>query len=163
MQQLLDTDLPGRLLSVLNSNGLTPDQVKLEITERFLLHDARHAQRQLAALKTAGFEIYMDDFGVGYSNLSSVLDYPLDCIKLDRSLIRRLPEDRRSRLMAETLLTLFHRLDKSLIVEGAETEEQAEYLTAQGADMIQGFYYACPMPQEALEEFFRDQGTASAT
>lgn len=103
----------------------------------------------------------MDDFGVGYSNLSSVLDYPLDCIKLDRSLIRRLPGDQRSRLMAETLLTLFHRLDKTLIVEGVETAEQAEYLTEQNADMIQGFYYACPMPQEALAEFFRDQDAAS--
>ncbi len=162
MQQLLDTDLPNRLLAVLNSHSLTADRVKLEITERFLLHDARYARRQLSALKAAGFEIYMDDFGVGYSNLSSVLDYPLDCIKLDRSLIRRLPGDQRSRLMAETLLMLFHRLDKTLIVEGVETGEQASYLIAQGADMIQGFYYACPMPQEALPEFFRERG-GSAT
>ena len=161
MQQLLDEDLSHRLLSILDAYALTPDRVKLEITERFLLHDARHARRQLAALKSAGFEIYMDDFGVGYSNLSSVLDYPLDCIKLDRSLIRRLPGDQRSRLMAETLLTLFHRLDKTLIVEGVETAEQAEYLAEQNADMIQGFYYACPMPQEALAEFFRDQDAAS--
>lgn len=59
--------------------------------------------------------------------------------------------------MAETLLTLFHRLDKTLIVEGVETAEQAAYLMDQGADMIQGFHFACPMPQEALEAFFREQ------
>lgn len=157
MQQLLDADLPNRLRMFLDTRGLTPDRLNLEITERFLLHDARYARQQLKALKAAGFQIYMDDFGVGYSNLSSVLDYPLDCIKLDRSLIRRLPEDHRSRLMAETLLTLFHRLDKTLIVEGVETAEQAAYLMDQGADMIQGFHFACPMPQEALEAFFREQ------
>lgn len=157
MQQLLDANLTQRLCAFLDTYHLTPDRIRLEITERFLLHDARYARQQLAALKTAGFQIYMDDFGVGYSNLSSVLDYPLDCIKLDRSLIRRLPAERRSRLMAETLLTLFHRLGKSLIVEGVETAEQADYLTVQGADMIQGFHFACPMPREALETFFREQ------
>ena len=157
MQQLLDTDLAGRLCSFLDTYHLTADQIRLEITERFLLHDARYARQQLSALKSAGFQLYMDDFGVGYSNLSSVLDYPLDCIKLDRSLIRRLPAGHRSRLMAETLLTLFHRLDKTLIVEGVETAAQADYLIAQGADMIQGFFFACPMSREELKEFFQKQ------
>ena len=163
MQQLLDTDLSRRLLDLLNAYGLTPDRINLEITERFLLHDALYARRQLTALKAAGFQIHMDDFGVGYSNLSSVLDYPLDCVKLDRSLIRRLPGDRRSRIMAETLLTLFRRLDKRLIVEGVETAEQADYLTTRGADMIQGFHYARPMTREALEAFFRKGAAVSPT
>lgn len=157
MQQLLDADLTQHLQSCLDAWDLTPDRLKLEITERFLLHDARYARQQMESLRAAGFQIYMDDFGVGYSNLSSVLEYPLSCIKLDRSLIHRLPKDPQARLMAETLLTLFHRLDKTLIVEGVETAEQADYLTSQGADMIQGFYFACPMPQEDLDAFFREQ------
>lgn len=108
MQQLLNRNLVQHLLELLSPYGLSPSRLRLEITERFLLHDAQYARQQLGALQAAGFQIYMDDFGVGYSNLSSVLDHPLDCIKLDRSLIRRVPSDLHARIMVETLLTLFH-------------------------------------------------------
>lgn len=157
MQQLLNRNLVQHLLELLSPYGLSPSRLRLEITERFLLHDAQYARQQLGALQAAGFQIYMDDFGVGYSNLSSVLDHPLDCIKLDRSLIRRVPSDPHARIMVETLLTLFHKLGKPLVVEGVETAEQAAYLSARGADLIQGFYYARPMPQEDLAVFFQKQ------
>lgn len=130
----------------------------MEITERFLLHDAQYAKRQLASLAAIGIQIYMDDFGTGYSNLSSVLDYPFSFIKLDRSLVLHVPEDHRAELMLRTLLTLFHSLGKRVVVEGVESETLANYLKHCGADMIQGFYYAAPMPKQDLIAFLSRQG-----
>ncbi len=156
MQQLQDPDLTERICRYLDQYGLSPEHLKVEITERFLLHDAQYARRQLSTLAAAGIQICMDDFGTGYSNLSSVLDFPFAFIKLDRSLILHALEDSRADLMVRTLLSLFHSLDKRVVVEGAETQAQADYLDQNGADMIQGFYYAKPMPSETLLSFLRE-------
>lgn len=156
MRQLLDPELPSRIQEYLTRYQVSPDRLKLEITERLLLHDAQYAKRQLAALAAIGLEIYMDDFGTGYSNLTGVLDYPFSFIKLDRSLVLHVPGDRQAELMLRSLITMFHSLGKRLIVEGVETAQQAEYLRACGADMIQGFYYARPMPSEQLVTFLQE-------
>ena len=157
MQQLLDPDLANRIQRYLTQYGLRPDCLKVEITERFLLHDARYAKQQLSSLAAIGIQIYMDDFGTGYSNLSSVLDYPFSYIKLDRSLILHVLEDTHAELMVHTLLSLFHSLGKRVVVEGVEDGQLADYLKRCGADMIQGFYYAAPMPREELISFFSEQ------
>ena len=154
MQQLLDPDLAAHIKRYLDQYGVSPSRLKVEITARFLLHNARYAQRHLAALEAIGIDIYMDDFGTGYSNLSSVLDYPFTFIKLDRSLVLNVPGDQRAELMLRTLMTMFHSLGKRLIAEGVETESKATYLKQCGSDMIQGFYYSKPMPEERLTAFF---------
>ena len=86
-----------------------------------------------------------------------MLDYPFNFIKVDRSLVQHAPEDQRANLMLSTLTSLFHSLDKRLIMEGVETQAQAEYMKRCGADMIQGFHYARPMPQEDLIRLFTEQ------
>ena len=157
LQQFLDPNLPACFQKYLTAYQVDPSRIKVEITERFLLHNAAHAQQQFAALSAIGIELYMDDFGTGYSNLSSVLDYPFNFIKVDRSLVQHAPEDQRANLMLSTLASLFHSLDKRLIMEGVETQAQAEYMKRCGADMIQGFYYARPMPEKQLIRFFSEQ------
>ena len=154
MQQLLDPRLAEHIGQKLAEDHLTPGLLKIEITERFLLQDAQYARRQLDSLLALGLEIYMDDFGTGYSNLTSVLNFPFTFIKLDRSLVFRLPEDRQAELMVRTLMALFHDMGKRLVAEGVETEVQALRLKDLGADMIQGFFYAKPMPPEELAAFF---------
>lgn len=154
LQQFLDPNLPACFQKYLTAYQVDPSRIKVEITERFLLHNAAHAQQQFAALSAIGIELYMDDFGTGYSNLSCVLDYPFNFVKVDRSLVQHAPEDQRANLMLSTLVSLFHGLDKRLIMEGVETEAQAEYMKHCGADMIQGFYYAKPMPKNDLADFF---------
>jgi len=153
MQQLLDPELAGHIRQILDRYAVAPGRIKAEITERFLLHDAACARTQLAALADAGIDIYMDDFGTGYSNLSSVLDYPFTFIKLDRSLVLHVPGDQRAELMLRTLVTMFHSLGKRLITEGVETASQAAYAAGCGSDMIQGFYFARPMPPDQLKAF----------
>ncbi|SFP08132.1 EAL domain, c-di-GMP-specific phosphodiesterase class I (or its enzymatically inactive variant) [Oscillibacter sp. PC13] len=160
MQQLLDPHLTERIQQYLTQYQLRPEQLKIEITERFLLHDAEYARSQLESLTGAGLEIYMDDFGTGYSNLSSVLNFPFSCIKFDRSLMLHVPEDPQAVRMLQTLTALFHDMDKRLVAEGVEDAEQAAYIKDAGVDIIQGFYYAKPMPQDQLAAFFAEQQEA---
>lgn len=154
MQQLSDPELAQKFKSYLELYHVSPSRLKVEITERLLLKDAQFARQQLLALSSLGIQIYMDDFGTGYSNLSSVLNYPFTSIKLDRSLIRNIPQDDQADLMVRTMLMMFHHLEKTVVVEGVEHQETAQYLKSCGADMIQGFYYAKPMPQDDLIQFF---------
>ena len=157
MQQLSDPELPQKFTSYLDRYQVSPDRLKVEITERLLLQDALFARQQLMTLSSYGIQIYMDDFGTGYSNLASILNYPFASIKLDRSLIRNIPNDLQAELMVRTMMTLFHDLKKTVVAEGVELPETARHLIACGADMIQGFHYARPMPREALIQFFEEK------
>lgn len=156
MQQVLDPELAEKFKSYLDRYQVSPACLKVEITERILLHDAQYAREQLLSLAALGIQIYMDDFGVGYSNLSSVLDYPFTSIKLDRSLIQNVPHDQQAELMVRTMLMLFHSLEKTVVAEGVETQATAQHLKSCGADMIQGFYYARPMSKDDLIQFLSE-------
>ena len=157
MQQLSDPELPQKFKVYLERYQLSPSRLKVEITERLLLEDAQFARQQLMTLSSYGIQIFMDDFGTGYSNLASVLSYPFTSVKLDRSLIRNIPNDRPAELMVRTMMVLFHDLEKTVVAEGVELPETAQHLISCGADMIQGFHYARPMPREALIQFFREK------
>jgi len=157
MQQLLDPRLPRQIQERLSYHHVAPERLKVEITERFVLHDAQYAKEQLTALQEIGVQIFMDDFGTGYSNLSSLIHYPFSFIKLDRSLIAPVPDNRQAGLMIESLLKLFHNMGKRVVAEGVEQEEQANYLRNCGVDMIQGYYYARPMPKDDLITFLKEK------
>lgn len=154
MRQLLDPELPAMIRARLDRDGIPPARIKVEITERFLLHDAAYARRQLEALQTLGIEVYMDDFGTGYSNLANVLQFPFSFIKLDRSLITPIVENKQATAMVSALIELFGNMDKRVVAEGVETAEQAALLRAMGIDMIQGYHYARPMLGEHLTAYF---------
>lgn len=126
------------------------------------LEDTKRAEAIVSSLTDYGVRFFMDDFGTGYSNLSCVLGLPFEYIKLDRSLIAPLPDDPQADLMVRTLIQLFHGLGKRLIAEGVETASQAELLCRCGADSIQGFYYARPMPEGDFIRFLSTAPPASA-
>ncbi len=157
MKQLLDPTFPYQLKERLENNGITPDRIKVEMTERFILHDSAYAKRQMELLENLGIQVFMDDFGTGYSNLSSVLAFPFSFIKLDRSLIRPILENKHAVTMVGTLVELFHDMDKKVIAEGVEILDQATVLRELGIDMIQGFYYAKPTAADNLEPYFKEE------
>ncbi len=156
MQQLLDPKLPEEIASFLSERGIAPPSIKLEMTERFLLHDSKYAKAQLDALKALGLDISMDDFGTGYSNLANVLEFPFGFIKLDRSLIAPIAENPHAKAMVGSLIKLFSDMDKRIIAEGVEDEAQVKILRELGIDMIQGYYYAKPAPADELIKYFSE-------
>ena len=153
----LRPDLPLRLDEVLARQGIRPEQLKLEITERQVMEDSAYAREIMEQMAGKELRFYLDDFGTGYSNLSCALDLPFEGIKLDRSLMSGVPDDPKRKRMAETLIPLFHQLGLEVVAEGIEEEEQARRVLECGADRIQGFYYARPMPEKELKELFRRQ------
>ena len=155
-QSFQDPQIADRLLACVHEHGLTPDRIKVEITERTILGDMAQAKRQMQRLSEVGIQIYMDDFGTGYSNFAYVLDSPIQCVKIDRGLARMMLEDPKRAQILRMLIELFHQLGKTLVVEGIEQEEQARQVIEYGADMIQGYYYARPMSEEAFCRFLEN-------
>lgn len=155
MPQFLSDGLVERLSRYQRQYGCRAHQLKLEITEETFADNRADAAARIRQLTAMGIDVCMDDFGTGYSNLSAMLDCCFPVIKIDKSLIDGYPcQDRHAR-MVDALLKLFHSMDAQVVVEGVETAEQAQALLKQGADWIQGFYYAKPMPREELLELLK--------
>ena len=157
MRQLLQKDLPQYVRDSLVKYDVDPSRLKLEVTERSVIDSGDMALRAMSDLRESGLEFMLDDFGTGYSNLASVLNLPFESIKLDRSLVQDLPEDDKAAEFLRMLIPLFHKLDHTVVVEGVETAEQADMVLGFRADKIQGFYYARPMPEFELVQWYRDK------
>lgn len=153
MQQFISSELPRDIGTLIEKYHLDPGRLRLEVTERVLSEDSPQMHQVMDELEKMGVRFALDDFGTGYSNLSTVMDCPFSCIKLDKSLIQRCPDNERSASIVDAMLDLFHHIGFEVVAEGVETKAQAETLTDKGADWIQGFYYARPMPKDAFLYF----------
>ena len=148
MQQFEDRSLSGRIHECLKRSGLSPDKLKIEGTERGLLQDMDNIKMSMEEMTGDGFGFYLDDFGTGYSNISCALSLPFEYIKLDRSLLVRLPGDSKVQVFVRSMVETFHAMGQKIVAEGVEEEEQIELLRQFGVDCVQGYYYGKPMPED---------------
>jgi len=151
MAQLLEKNFRFRLNGIVDSYGILHSRICLEFTERAILDSFEQTKRIMERLTEDGYRFYLDDFGAGYSNFNCLLQLPFQFIKLDSGLLRS-----ENSGLVETLTKLFHDMNLRVIAEGAETADDAEMLTKQGVDRVQGFVFARPMPQERLLDFYRE-------
>lgn len=156
MQQFMSTGLISSLQTLTEQYHFDPGRLKLELTERVLSEDIPRMHQIMDRLQQMGFRFSLDDFGTGYSNLSAVLDCSFSSIKLDKSLIQGYSENNHFTSIVNAMLDLFHQMGCQVVAEGVETEAQAQALIARGADWIQGFYYAHPMPEADFLRFLRE-------
>jgi diguanylate cyclase (GGDEF)-like protein len=162
--QVANRDLAQLVAGTLESSGLEPALLRLEITESILLSDAEGLTETLAALKKIGVGLMLDDFGTGYSSLSYLTRLPLDALKVDRSFIDGLGTDPRDTAVTEAVVAMSRALSLSTVGEGAETALQVAELRRLGCDQVQGFYFSKPVPAaeiSALLEYgprLRDSG-----
>ena len=133
--------------------GISPSRVTLEITESILLTDDTETLDTLHQLRNMGVEIAIDDFGTGYSSLSYLKRVPVSILKIDRSFIDGLPDDPEDVALVEAILVMAHSLNLKVVAEGVETKEQHEFLRTRHCDMVQGYYFSRPVP----ENEFRSQ------
>lgn len=157
MQQFLNPKLCEIMEECLKEAHITADKVRLEVTERILLYDEKHMKRLMESFMEKGFQFFADDFGTGYSNFSSVMHLPFKLVKFDRSLIEKISFNTKDKLVVQSMMELFHNIGLKIVAEGVETEEQQQILASIGADYIQGFYYAKPMPKDKLVEFLKER------
>jgi diguanylate cyclase (GGDEF)-like protein/PAS domain S-box-containing protein len=123
---------------------------ELEITETTIMKDPTEAIEILQKLKQKNITIAIDDFGVSYSSLNYLNRFPIDAVKIDRSFIRDLSENRKGTEIVEMLILLAHKLNLRVTAEGVETEEQVRYLLEKGCDEMQGYYFSKPVPLDEL-------------
>jgi len=141
--------------SVLRESGMEPALLELEITESVCMADPKESVQSLKRLKALGVRLAMDDFGTGYSSLNCLLDFPLDRLKIDRALIRRISQKAPSAVLVDAVIAIAHSLGLRVLAEGVETPEEFAYLKAQGCDDAQGYLFARPMPARDVEKLFR--------
>jgi diguanylate cyclase (GGDEF)-like protein/PAS domain S-box-containing protein len=147
-------DLVGRIRNVLETTGLTPARLELEITETVLLDDSTSALLIMNELKRLGVRLSMDDFGTGYSSLSYLRTYPFDGIKIDRSFIADLHGDTRDTGIAiiESIIGLGRALTMTVTAEGVETHSQLNDLRTVNCDEVQGYLLGHPLSLHALKD-----------
>lgn len=136
------------IVSIVDSYALPHNLIELELTESAFFDDKTVLLNTIHALQNLGFKVLMDDFGSGYSSLNSLKDLPLDVIKLDGGFFNKSREDERGRIVVTDTISLAKHLNMKIVAEGIETREQVDFLADIGCDLIQGFYFAKPMPAD---------------
>jgi diguanylate cyclase (GGDEF)-like protein/PAS domain S-box-containing protein len=145
-RQFLEEGFVADLLERTEAHGVAPSRLVLELTESLIISDPTAARAVMRRLIGHGFRIAVDDFGVGYSSLSVLLEYPVHIVKLDKSLVSALGSDLRAQAMVSGFISLFQGLGLEVVAEGVETTLQHEFLLAAGCDMAQGWLYGRPVP-----------------
>jgi EAL domain-containing protein (putative c-di-GMP-specific phosphodiesterase class I) len=158
-RQLRDERIVDTVRQALQTTGLPPSSLELEITESSIMHDLEHATRLLHALKDLGVAISIDDFGTGYSSLSVLRNFPADTLKIDRSFVHEIETAPSAAAVVLAVISFARAL--GTVAEGVETEGQAAFLQAHGCDQIQGYLVARPLPAEQLLERFRQPAQGS--
>lgn len=131
---------------VLQKTGLAPHYLELEITESGLMRNVEASMSILERLKALGVRIAIDDFGTGYSSLSYLKRFPIDTLKIDRSFVRDISNDKENADIVKAIITLGHNLNMNVLAEGVETEEEYRFLLEHQCDEIQGYLRGRPLP-----------------
>jgi diguanylate cyclase (GGDEF)-like protein len=152
-RQLDDDELVAHVQHALADSGLDPHALTIEITETTLMRDAEETIRRLTAIKSLGVRIAIDDFGTGYSSLTHVQRFPVDSLKIDRSFIAGLRDNREGEALIHTLVQLGKALSIETVAEGIELADELTLLRGEHCDSGQGFLFAKPLDGTATEEF----------
>ena len=155
--QFLRGNLVETVQRVLRQERVPPHLITLEVTENARFKDEAMFTRTLEQLKRLGVCIAIDDFGIGYSNMAYLKNYPIDELKIDKAFVQDLEQSVTNGNILLALINLGKSLHKSVTAEGIETEYQHRFLVHSGCDVGQGFYYSRPLSEEALAQFMRDQ------
>lgn len=148
----VEDDLAEQIRDIVDDEGAPHELIELELTESAFFDDKKALIATISRLKSYGFAVSMDDFGSGYSSLNSLKDLPLDVLKLDAEFFRGNTEGDRGEIVISETIKLARALNMRTVAEGVEIKEQVDFLADQGCDMIQGYYFAKPMPCADYEE-----------
>ena len=154
---IFDPALEKNLLHLVESNGLTPKELKLEVTESAYTDNASQLISVIENLRGYGVEIEMDDFGSGYSSLNMLSSLPIDVLKMDMRFIQNVREDVREFRLVELILDIARYLDVPVVAEGVETAEQLALLHRAGCELVQGYYFSKPVLPEDFEKLIEKQ------
>jgi len=153
--QLLSPDFPARANQIIRAAGLDPKWIEFEVTESAAIDDMARTVEALMKLKANGSQIAMDDFGTGYASLNYLRQLPVDVLKIDKSFVMDLLEDKNSHMIVKAVIDLAHALGLTVHAEGIETAAQRESLVKMGCDRLQGYWFSRPMDLQALQGWLK--------
>jgi len=142
-------DFKANILNLCTKYNFPPSQLEIEITEGTLMKTREDNIGIIDELIESGFRIAIDDFGIGYSNLNSLLEIKISTLKIDRSIIANI-DKYKNMVVLKSIITLAKNLDFKTIAEGVETKEQFDIIAELGCDIIQGYYFSKPLPEMKL-------------
>jgi len=147
-RQFCQKDLPKKIERILSEAGINADDITLEITESDIMDNPAQTSIMLDQLEKLGVYAAIDDFGTGHSSLSYLKTFPIRWLKIDRSFICDIPSDENDVAIVRSIVSLGHSLGLKVIAEGAETQEQIDYLRSINCDSVQGYFYSRPLPPD---------------
>lgn len=162
-RQFWQPDLAERILSRLEAQRSDPTRIVVEITETSAMRDPDRAHDVLWDLHTRGLRVAIDDFGTGYSSLSRLRNLPVDVLKIDRSFVSKVDEDRPAAQIVAAFIQLGQGLGMATLAEGIETQGEWKFLAEQGCELGQGYFFCRPVPAGALSERLRAGGLLLAS
>jgi diguanylate cyclase (GGDEF)-like protein len=156
-RQFVDENLLANLTKVLADTGMDAHLLELEISEGMLMRDVDNNLRILRGIKDLGVRVAIDDFGIGYSSLALLKQFPLDSIKIDRSFIHDVTNVAEDKALTEAIIAMGRTLSLIVVAQGVETKEQADFLRQNACDEFQGFYLNKPLPADQIAELLHSQ------
>ncbi len=161
-RQLSNPDFPNHFFSILDKHGIDPALLSLELTESTLMEKPERAIQMFKQFQEKRVEIAIDDFGTGFSSLSYLTRLSANILKIDRSFVSKIGEDKATESIVLTIIGMAKGLGMKVIAEGVETEQQKQFLIEHGCDMLQGYLFARPMPAEEFTQLLRKDRSSSA-
>ncbi len=152
-RQLREANVVEGLLRALQLTDIDPARLAVDVPEAALLDETERTAESLRKLKASGVGITIDDFGTGYSSLSHLKRFPVDCVKIDRSLVRDISTDADDAAIVAAIVTMAHSLGLDVVAEGVETREQTDFLRRHGCTAAQGYLFSRPLTVGALTEW----------
>lgn len=154
-KNLFVTDIEDKICRIIEENGISVEDVEIEITESVQESETARLISFVRGLKERGLHISIDDFGTGYSSLMLIHNIDADVIKIDKSFVDEIPGDKKSEVLIESIIGIARNLNMSLIAEGVETAEQGRSLVGLGCENAQGYFYSKPVDFDAATEIIR--------
>ncbi|PSF09672.1 bifunctional diguanylate cyclase/phosphodiesterase [Marinobacter halophilus] len=149
-RELDDESLIDHIREALVSENIDPGKLEVELTEEIFIQNIEHNLSQLSRLRELGIQLAIDDFGVGYSSLGYLRDFPVDLLKIDRSFITNVTERHDDAVITRAVINLAHNLGIQVVAEGVETEDQLNFLKAHRCNLAQGYLISRPIPPADL-------------
>lgn len=146
--QFRDPEFIPRLKAILEKTKLSPEYLEIEVTESILMQSLEHNIMILQELRDMGIRIALDDFGTGYSSFNYLTQMPITTLKMDKSFIDNISTNSKDCYIAETIISLAHKLGISVVAEGVETSDQLQILKENSCDILQGYLFSRPVPDE---------------
>ena len=150
--EFLKGDIAARFREITREHRVRPEQIEIEITERYMLEHGERSESELRELRRLGHTICVDDFGTGYSSLSYMKRLPLNIIKIDRSFTQNIPHDQNDVEISQAIISLSHSLGYEVVAEGVETAEQLDFLMVRACNYAQGYYFSEPVSAEKFSQ-----------